>query len=46
MVNGNDNGAVVKNGKVEGPAAKDEIVKCDRCGRTFPAKYVYCTCRG
>ena len=38
--------AKVENGKVIGPAEPNEYVKCDRCGRTFLAKYVYCACRG
>lgn len=36
----------VENGKVVGQHAPDAIAKCDRCGREFPAKYVYCVCRG
>lgn len=37
----------VKDGKVVTPNAKpDEYVVCDRCGKKFLAKYVYCTCRG
>ncbi len=36
----------VENGKVVGMPVKDAIATCDRCGKSFPAKYVYCTCRG
>lgn len=38
---------VVKDGKViQAGKDKDAIATCDRCGRSFPAKYVYCVCRG
>jgi len=41
--------AIVQNGKVVqvGPNEDpDTYVKCDRCGRTFPIKFVYCVCKG
>jgi len=41
-----DNALTVKDGKVQGTPRVDERVTCDRCGRTFPAKFVYCVCRG
>jgi hypothetical protein len=37
----------VKNGQVMvQPSDPNESVTCDRCGRTFPAKFVYCVCKG
>ena len=41
--------ATVHNGKVIKVEATDdpnESVKCDRCGRMFQIKHVYCVCKG
>lgn len=36
----------VENGKVVGTPANDATAVCDRCGKLFPAKFIYCVCRG
>ncbi len=36
----------VEDGKVVGQAEPGDYAKCDRCGRTFPAKYTHCVCKG
>ena len=40
------NKPVVKDGKVISTPDRDATAVCDRCGRSFPAKYAYCVCRG
>lgn len=36
----------VENGQVVGSALRGAVATCDKCGRLFEAKHVYCVCRG